>query len=60
MELFKNFIISIKYAFIGIFKLFYFFVYGVYTVITILPRYFIIGINSILGKRNKDSGNNNI
>ena len=60
MELFKNFIISVKYAFLGIFKLFYFFIYGVYTVLTIFPRYFLIGLGAILGKKNNDSGNRTV
>ncbi|MBP5684319.1 MAG: class B sortase [Bacilli bacterium] len=58
MELFKNLFLSIKYAFIGIVTVFYFFIYGLYTVITIIPRYFIIGMSIIL-KREKDEEFNN-
>lgn len=51
MDIFKFFYFGIKAICIGTFKFIWYFIYGVYNVITIFPKYFFIGIITIFGKK---------
>ncbi len=51
MDIFKYFYTGIKSISIGTIKILWYFVYGIYNVITIFPKYFIYGIKTIFGKK---------
>ena len=53
MDIFKYFYTGIKSISIGTIKIIWYFVYGIYNVVTIFPKYFIYGIMAIFG--NKDN-----
>ncbi len=55
MDIFKYFYSGIVSISKGIIKLAWYFIYGIYNVITIFPKYFIIGIISIFSKKEKRS-----
>lgn len=55
MDFFKYFFDGIKAISKGTIKFFYFFGLGLYTVITIFPNYFIIGLTAIFGRKKKSS-----
>lgn len=53
MDIFKYFYYGIKSISKGTIKGIWYFIYGIYTVITIFPRYFIIGITTIFVRKGK-------
>lgn len=55
MNIFKYFYAGIKAIYKGTIRFIWYFIYGIYTVITIFPKYFIIGIMTIFGKKSKNS-----
>ena len=50
MDIFKFFYLGIITIFKGTGKIIWYFIYGIYNVLTIFPKYFIIGIKHIFGK----------
>ena len=53
MDIFKYFYSGIKSISKGTIKIIWYFIYGIYTVITIFPKYFIIGLTTIFSKKKK-------
>ena len=53
MDIFKYLYLGIKSIFIGIIRFLWYFIYGTYNVITIFPRFFILGIITIFSKKGK-------
>lgn len=60
IEFFKFFILGIKYLISKIISFFKYFFIGLYNILTIIPRYFILGIQFIFfkNKKNKESKEN--
>ena len=51
MKFFNLFILGIKTIFFTSIKLFKYFFIGLFNIITLIPKYFIIGIKAIFGKK---------
>lgn len=54
MDFFKLFILGIQSIYLGIIKFFRYFGIGVFNIVTLIPRYFWIGVLTIFGKRKKE------
>ena len=54
MDFFKLFILGIQSIYLGIIKFFRYFGIGVFNIVTLIPRYFWIGILTIFGKRKRE------
>ena len=55
MKIIKYLFLGIKFVILGIAKIIWYFIYGCFTVITIFPRYFAMGLLTLLGKKKKPS-----
>lgn len=54
MDFFKLFILGIQSIYLGIIKFFRYFGIGVFNIVTLIPRYFWIGILTTFGKRKRE------
>ena len=55
MYFFRIFILGIVSLFNGLISFIKYFFIGLFDVVTFIPRYFIIGIMTIFGKKKKDN-----